>query len=903
MAVTWPRPRCELRPYQLDALAAIEASWNAGASRALVVLPPGAGKTLVGLTAASRLELPTLILSPNTAIQMQWVTQWQAEFQGPDTARIGTNRDLDSELTSLTYQAVAHFDSESESAEDGDAVRSQTERLSDRARELINRFAALGPATLVLDEAHHLVEVWGELLDEVLAGLPEVRVIGLTATPSDTLTPTQAALTRRLLGPPVATASIPALVKQGYLAPYAELAWLCHPTAREAEWLHEDALRFAELQTDLAAPGVASTDFFVWLDAYVQRMSTTEWNGLADRRPDLATAVMRFHHAELVESPSGARAREEYRQDPRPADWGQVIGEFIREVVRDSDDPRDIELLERLRRALPSVGYTVSSAGVRRGRSPVDRVVARSAAKTDGAVEIICSEYASLGSRLRALVVVDHERAAATLPARLAGVIEAEAGSAVLMATELIADPRLAGVGIALVTGKTVAVNRLGAERLLAVRPSIATDQGEGLIRVTDTWSPRGWVPAMTRLFESGQLSVLVGTRALLGEGWDARSVTTLVDLSTATTPTSVVQTRGRSLRLDPDWAEKVAHTWTVVCVAPEHSRGLQDYDRLVRKHAGYFALNAENQVVAGVGHIDARLSPFGPPDEVGYDEFNASMLVRAEDRAATGTAWGIGGPFNDRIVPVVRITGSQGQVASVTEVDEGSGVTQPEVLPTLSGMSRDRLRPPVLGIVTIAALIVIAIVAAISEPWLGAAVGLVATCSMGVAWFLGGRRAEADYRIAAAPPGIADYAAVIAEALGSPDQARLRVIDGVTTVDLPGPFAQEFAEALDELLSAPADPRYVVARPVLPRTGEGRMGVARRAAKGRLAPGVVCHAVPTLFGVRADALSPFTSAWQRHIAITEPWFTGSPQGAGLLAAASADSPVDLTTGVRVVWD
>ena len=77
------------------------------------------------------------------------------------------------------------------------------------------------------------------------------------------------------------------------------------------------------------------------------------------------------------------------------------------------------------------------------------------------------------------------------------------------------------------------------------------------------------------------------------------------------------------------------------------------------------------------------------------------------------------------------------------------------------------------------------------------------------------------DYRIAAEPPGIADYAAVVAEALGSPDQARLRVVDGVTTVDPPGPCAQEFAEALDELLSAPADPRYVVARPVLPRTGE----------------------------------------------------------------------------------
>ena len=283
-----------------------------------------------------------------------------------------------------------------------------------------HRFAALGPATLVLDEAHHLVEVWGELLDEVLAGLPEVRVIGLTATPSDTLTPTQAALTKRLR-PPVAAASIPALVKQGYLAPYAELAWLCQPTAREADWLHEDALRFAELQADLAAPGVASTDFFVWLDAYVQRMSATEWNGLADRRPDLATAVMRFHHAQLVESPTGARAREEYRQEPRPADWGKSSGNSSAKscgIPRIHETSRCSNVFAGPCRRSAS-RWAAPASGVAGHRSTGWWPVAR--AKTDGAVEIICSEYASLGSRLRALVVVDHERATATLPARLAG--------------------------------------------------------------------------------------------------------------------------------------------------------------------------------------------------------------------------------------------------------------------------------------------------------------------------------------------------------------------------------------------------------------------------------------------------------------------------------------------------
>lgn len=40
-----------------------------------------------------------------------------------------------------------------------------------------------------------------------------------------------------------------------------------------------------------------------------------------------------------------------------------------------------------------------------------------------------------------------------------------------------------------------------------------------------------------------------MGTRALLGEGWDTPAVNCLVDLTVATTGVSVRQMRGRSLR------------------------------------------------------------------------------------------------------------------------------------------------------------------------------------------------------------------------------------------------------------------------------------------------------------------------------------------------------------------
>ena len=127
-------------------------------------------------------------------------------------------------------------------------------------------------------------------------------------------------------------------------------------------------------------------------------------------------------------------------------------------------------------------------------------------------------------------------------------------------------------------------------------------------------WTPRTWVPLVTAFLEQGRTRCVVGTRALLGEGWDCRSLNVLIDLGSATTRISVQQVRGRSLRLDPADPAKVADNWDVVCVAPGHVRGTADYDRFVRRHGDYYALNHAGEVESGVSHVDQAFTPFGPP-------------------------------------------------------------------------------------------------------------------------------------------------------------------------------------------------------------------------------------------------------------------------------------------------
>lgn len=85
--------------------------------RAWLALPPGAGKTLVGLESARRLGRPTVIFGPNTAIQAQCVQQWSAFT--PTTVKAGADRALSTPVTALTYQSLAVFDPDAEVDEEG----------------------------------------------------------------------------------------------------------------------------------------------------------------------------------------------------------------------------------------------------------------------------------------------------------------------------------------------------------------------------------------------------------------------------------------------------------------------------------------------------------------------------------------------------------------------------------------------------------------------------------------------------------------------------------------------------------------------------------------------------------------------------------------------------------------
>ena len=74
-------------------------------------------------------------------------------------------------------------------------------------------------------------------------------------------------------------------------------------------------------------------------------------------------------------------------------------------------------------------------------------------------------------------------------------------------------------------------------------------------------------VNLITHLFNNGKITVLTGTQALLGEGWDAPSINSLILSSTVSSFMLSNQMRGRAIRIDKNNPNKVANIWHLASI------------------------------------------------------------------------------------------------------------------------------------------------------------------------------------------------------------------------------------------------------------------------------------------------------------------------------------------------
>jgi hypothetical protein len=162
------------------------------------------------------------------------------------------------------------------------------------------------------------------------------------------------------------------------------------------------------------------------------------------------------------------------------------------------------------------------------------------------------------------------------------------------------------------------------------------------------------------------------------------------------------------------------------------------------------------------------------------------------------------------------------------------------------------------------------------------------------------------------------DFAAAVAEALAAtggiaPElgPANVRIVvqeDGQYRCFLDAATTEEsarFAEALDQLLSPLASPRYIIPRYVIaqPSSFFASARLALRLSTGtKRGSTVVYHAVPDWLAANRERADAFARAWNRYVSAGEPLYWNNPTAQAILATQRGDDPFDVTTQMRVLW-
>jgi len=676
------------RAYQEKALQSFERALAAGARSFHLVAPPGAGKTLLGLAMAERLAAPTVALSPNAAIQEQWLARlaqhWQcvddtlAQFESrpPAADRV---RDSVQCLTALTYQKIA--------------VRGDNDGLHANVIQDSLELKRQGVRVIIADECHHINGWWGSAVQALVDALgSDVFVIGLTATPQIATTGPAA----RLLGAVDHEITLPSVVRSGDLAPFQDLCYLVAPSAEENDRLQACANRFARLYQRLGGEGGGQSEtdnssatrfsLALWADAMLLRPENDDGKAVADlmtlweREPDLVAALCRRLHARSYKVPDDLPYMPEFQDEETLSDRLRLAAHHCAYALARGE--LDSELAHEARECLAPWGFEIGPGQVQEKQGELQRELGYSRQKLVGMGEILKREQYVMGDELSALVLTDFE-----FPA------EAHVLSCLDVMDLLTTDPELDQLAPIMITGSSFLIDddlwtrfeevgrRYCETRDVKWTLEKTEERGYWRIHSEDAgWDTRQSVALATHMMALGISRCIIGTRALLGEGWDCPRLNTLVDLSVVSSGVSVNQMRGRTLRQDPNNGAKVANNWDVMCVSPLGD-GV-DLHRLQRKHAHLCGVTDDGQVERGLGHVHSYFEENdGRALFEGLPAFNEMMSTRAGDRGGAAKRWRIGERFDDQEYRVLHFAWRRRKSRAGVASDERAPPTEVRAL------------------------------------------------------------------------------------------------------------------------------------------------------------------------------------------------------------------------------
>ncbi|WP_162925154.1 DEAD/DEAH box helicase family protein [Aurantiacibacter odishensis] len=847
------------RDYQARVLEEMDGYLDDG--RLHIVAAPGSGKTVLGLEAMRRVGRPALVLSPSLTIRNQWADRLAPLFlPSLDSHRARISRDIavPADMTIGTYQSL----------------HAAYTRDSDFAA-----LSALGPITLVLDECHHLRREWWSALFALRDRLEHVSVVALTATPPYDAAHAEWTRYESLCGPIDAEIGVPELVRNGDLAPHQDHVHFSQPDADIVEAL----IRRRDAVYALAARIGNDTDLPEMLLAHPFLSEPYQHQEAIFEAPEQLSAMLFYLASRGFALPQEPLAMLGVNREIVP-DFNHIWLEPMLECLlhRKIAEWRLDEGRARAWKSALSEAGLITNHRVDFSESvDLARLLAGSTGKLHSVAEIARAESEVLGDALRMAVLTDHVRAA-----ELPRDPDAPYAPSRLGVVPIFESLRRAGIDqpLGVLTGSLVIV----PEAARQAAHVLAQECGIPAIALTFTALPgcpgyckldlaaaadRGRVALVTRLVGAGHIRVLVGTQALLGEGWDAPSINSLVLASNAASYMLSNQMRGRAIRTDPAAPDKVANIWHLATIDPADLDGEAgpDFSRLVRRFSMFDGVAEDGTTVIenGIDRLDLAMGQ-------ALDDRNALTMARARNRTGTARQWskslGAGTP--------------RSQVREVAEVTGNVGSATLHVRNTLKTTAISSLGGAVLtaGLSVFGLGLVDTLVIGGGAALLYAAPGLYNSARLWV------RNGTLEKRLGQVGEVLVEGLAHCGKLSREKNAYTVRVEEGLKgrhAITIEGGTRADqhrFVDAMMELLGPVQNPRYILRR-------EGQSLGFRQ---------LDYHAVPTPLGANKEEAELFCNLWTKRIGPARLIFTRSAHGRKVLLrartksmAAGLQSPVE----------
>ncbi len=532
-----------------------------------VVAAPGAGKTTLGIEIISRLNKPTLILAPTITIKNQWKQRILSAFLNGEEDIVSTDIRNPKFITVSTYQALlAAFcgveDNEQENSyeEDDEIERTVCKRFSSsKADKIINILNNSGIKILCFDEAHHLRKEWWKALDYLVDNLVPEQTVAMTATPPYDVDIKEWERYEELCGQIDEIISIPELVKNGDLCPHQDFIHFSRLRVQETEQVKKTYSRMMKFlyslkDNKILVKGLENSRYMLAPDENLEEILS---------EPEFYVSIASFLKHAGRKIPQRFLKIFEAKENELP-EFNTKYGKYLLTGIlfKHFDDFADIsEELELLKAQAKNAGVIQQKSVYLEDSPKIKKMLANSIGKLDSIVDIVKLESNTLKEDLRMVILTDYIKYDVTDCSSLG----------VIPIWQTLKDT-FSNISFGVLTGSVILIpqniisdlNNLLKEKDLENGVSITEFERDGrYLKIVPKESCKSHIVSLiTQLFNNGKITVLIGTQALLGEGWDAPSINSLILSSTVSSFMLSNQMRGRAIRIDKNNRNKVANIW-----------------------------------------------------------------------------------------------------------------------------------------------------------------------------------------------------------------------------------------------------------------------------------------------------------------------------------------------------